>query len=153
MKAQLMTRIGLVKTLFRLPGEKISFARLKESMLRVHECATNTERFLILFAALSGAFFMFFEPYPPSDFFARFEPKRLFWQVLFFSAVGFHFTVLYLESARWRKFSCLIYAVIWLAFFLLAITAAMPTMATPLTFGLFSMGFYEAARIQLKENE
>lgn len=133
--------------LFALPE------RTKTAARKIHRSATNVERFLILFAALCGCFFMFFELYPPSDFFARFEPKSVFWQFLFFSSISVHLTVLYLNDVRWRKISCLIYSVIWLALFLLAITAAMPTMATPLAFGLFSMGFYEAVRMRLKENE
>jgi hypothetical protein len=125
----------------------------KNFVFTVHQNAASIERFLILFAALSGSWFMFFDVYPPSDLLGTFALKSIFWQFVFFSLIALHLVMLKQNKTSWRIFSCLCHSVVWMVWFLLAITAARPTMATPLLIGLFSMGIYEAVRMRLKENE
>lgn len=136
---------------FRFKPQNI-FLAVKKVAFRIHSGSLQVERFLILFATLCCSWFAFFDVYPPSALFGDFFLKSLFWQFVFVSVITLHLAVIYLDLTKWRKFSCLCHSTIWLVWFFLAITAARPTMATPLLIGLFLMGIYEAVRMKLKEN-
>ncbi len=134
-------------------SRKSRFERFFSPLIAVHNSANAIERFLILFGALAGAWFTFFDVYPPSDRFAFFTAQSLYWAALFFSLSLANVTAVWADIGKYRRGALLYHSTIWAGWTILCFTAIRPTMATPLAFGLSAMALYEAIRQKLLSNE
>ena len=132
---------------------KEAIAKKKQLLQSGHKASRFAERMLILFAALSGLWFLLFDVYPPNDSIGSFAVVSLFWAFMFVSSIAVHLVALACDSPNARIAACLYHSIIWGMWTLIAFTSTRPTMATPLVFGLAIMAFYEAFRLRPKNND